>query len=134
MALPVKLQAVVDVMEAQSDEVTAYINRKTGEPAAVSDEEISYAERDDDDDFVPEWQKELVEQAKGLAITSKSTSDTNERSTLAVQFNSLLTQIDTLAADASYGGSNLIQATPDNLTVSFNESGTSTLTVSPVLV
>ena len=62
IALPVKLQAVVDVMEAQSDEVTAYINRKTGELAAVSDEEISYAERDDDDGFIPEWQEELVEQ------------------------------------------------------------------------
>ncbi len=64
MALPVKLQDVDDVMEAQSDEVTAYINRKTGELAAVSDEEISYAERDDDDGFIPEWQEELVEHSK----------------------------------------------------------------------
>jgi hypothetical protein len=67
MALPVNLQAVVDQMEAQSDEVTAYINRKTGELAAVSDEEISYAERDDVDGFIPEWQVELVEQEIGRA-------------------------------------------------------------------
>lgn len=75
---------------------------------------------------------ELVEQAKGLAITSKATSDTSERSTLAVQFNSLLTQIDSLANDASFSGTNLIQGSPDNLTVTFNETGTSTLTVSGI--
>jgi flagellin len=75
---------------------------------------------------------ELVEQAKGLAITSKATSDTNERSALAVQFNSLLTQIDSLANDASFGGTNLVQGTPDNLTVTFNEDGTSTLTVAGI--
>ena len=40
---------------------------------------------------------ELVNQAKGLANNAKATGDTNERSTLAVQFNSLLTQVNTLA-------------------------------------
>lgn len=72
---------------------------------------------------------ELVEQAKGLAITSKATGDTSERSTLAVQFNSLLAQIDSLANDASFGGTNLLQASPDNLAVTFNEDATSNLTV-----
>ena len=75
---------------------------------------------------------ELVEQAKGLAVTSKATSDTNERSSLAVQFNSLLTQIDSLANDASFGGTNLVQGTPDNLTVTFNEDGTGTLTIAGI--
>jgi flagellin len=74
---------------------------------------------------------ELVEQAKGLAVTSKATSDTNERSSLAVQFNSLLTQIDSLANDASFGGTNLVQGTPDNLTVTFNEDGTSIMKTAP---
>ncbi len=75
---------------------------------------------------------ELVEQAKGLAITAKATSDTNERSSLGVQFNALLLQIDSLGNDASFGGTNLIQATPDNLTVSFNEDSSSTLTISGI--
>ena len=39
---------------------------------------------------------ELVNQAKGLASNAKATGDTNERSTLAVQFNSLLGQINTM--------------------------------------
>jgi len=72
----------------------------------------------------------LVEQAKGLAVSAKATSDTNERSSLAVQFNALLTQVDSLANDASFGGTNLLKASPDNLTVNFNEDGSSSLTIS----
>lgn len=72
---------------------------------------------------------ELVEQAKGLANTAKATGDTAERSLLAVQFNELLGQIDDLANDASFNGTNLIQSTPDNLEVDFNEDGTSDLTI-----
>jgi flagellin len=75
---------------------------------------------------------ELVEQAKGLAVNAKATSDTSERSSLAVQFNSLLSQVDSLANDASFGGTNLLKATPDNLTVNFNEDGTSSLTIAGV--
>ena len=61
---------------------------------------------------------------------AKATGDTNEKSTLAVQFNALLTQIDDLANDSSFNGTNLIQATPDTLTVEFNEDGSSDLTIS----
>ncbi|MEX2618353.1 MAG: flagellin [Alphaproteobacteria bacterium] len=75
---------------------------------------------------------ELIEQAKGLAITAKATSDTNERSSLSVQFNALLDQVDSLGNDASFGGTNLLQTTPDNLVVNFNEDGTSVLTVAGI--
>ena len=72
---------------------------------------------------------DLVEQAKGLASFAKATGDTNERSTLAVQFNELLSQIDSLANDATFNGTNLLQASPDNLDVVFNEDNTSNLTI-----
>ncbi len=72
---------------------------------------------------------ELVEQAKGLVNTAKATGDTAERSLLAVQFNELLGQIDNLANDASFNGTNLIRATPDNLEVDFNEDGSSDITI-----
>lgn len=75
---------------------------------------------------------ELIEQAKGIAITAKATSDTNERSSLATQFDALLAQIDALANDSTYAGTNLIQGSPDNLTVNFNEDGTSNLTISGI--
>lgn len=72
---------------------------------------------------------ELVNQAKGLASNAKATGNTNERSTLAVQFNELLGQIDTIANDSSFNGTNLLQATPDNLAVEFNTDNTSNLTI-----
>lgn len=75
---------------------------------------------------------ELVEQAQGIAITAKATGDTNERSSLGVQFDALLLQINDLTNDASYNGQNLIQGTPDNLVVDFNEDSTSQLTVSGI--
>jgi flagellin len=52
------------------------------------------------------------------------------RSILQGNFNSLLTQIDQLAGDASYNGVNLL--TGNNLTVNFNENGTSGLTIAGV--
>ncbi len=73
----------------------------------------------------------LLEAAKGLAASARSASAA-DRSTLAVQYNTIQTQITNLAADSSYQGKNLIKASPDNLTVNFNEAGTSTATVTGV--
>jgi flagellin-like hook-associated protein FlgL len=52
------------------------------------------------------------------------------RANLEAQYNALLTQIDQLAADASYNGINLLNG--DNLKVTFNESGSSSLTIQGV--
>lgn len=75
---------------------------------------------------------QLIEQAQGIAITAKATGDTNERSSLAVQFDALLLQIDNLANDSSYQGQNLIQGAPDNLVVDFNEDSSSQLTIAGI--
>ncbi len=75
---------------------------------------------------------QLVEQAKGLVITAKATSDLTERASLAVQFDAIRTQIDHLSNDSSYNGTNLISNGPDNLTVTFNENATSNLTIAGV--
>ena len=72
---------------------------------------------------------ELVQQAQGLANQATATGDTNDKSTLSVQYTALLPKIDDLANDSSFNGTNLIQATPDTLTVEFNEDGTSDLTI-----
>ncbi|MGD9768936.1 MAG: flagellin, partial [Pseudolabrys sp.] len=52
------------------------------------------------------------------------------RSNYQQQFNDLLGQIDSLAKDASYNGVNLLNG--DDLKVTFNEKGTSSLTISGV--
>lgn len=70
--------------------------------------------------------------ANALGIVGTSTNGTN-RNSFVTDFNTLRTQIDQLAADASFKGVNLLQA-GNNLTVNFNEDQTSTLTIASKLL
>jgi flagellin-like hook-associated protein FlgL len=72
--------------------------------------------------------EDLVAQAKSLANSALSSASTTERSSLATQFGTILTQINGLALDANYKGTDLLDN--DDLTVKFNESSTSSLTIS----
>jgi flagellin-like hook-associated protein FlgL len=76
--------------------------------------------------------KKLVDTAKGLASQARQSGDATVRDTLAAQFDVILTQITELAADSGYNGVNLIGTAPDDLTVTFNESNTSSITVTGV--
>jgi flagellin-like hook-associated protein FlgL len=69
----------------------------------------------------------LIASAKSTAQSALSTSDTAERSTLAIQFNTLMDQIDTLAEDSGYKGVNFLSN--DSLTVTFDADGDSTLAI-----
>jgi flagellin len=74
--------------------------------------------------------------AAALGLTTSSTTNSvaigssSTRSTLQTNFNSLLTQINQLASDSGYNGINLLSG--DNLTIDFNPTGTSTLTITGV--
>jgi flagellin len=70
----------------------------------------------------------LVAQAKSLAQAALASSSSTERSDYAIQFNALMDQVDDLAGDAGYKGTNLLNS--NDLTVNFNEDATSSLTVS----
>jgi flagellin len=72
----------------------------------------------------------LVESAKAVANQAMASSDAAVRSDLATQFGDLLTQIDELAADASFNGVNLLDG--DDLTVNFNEDASSQLVITGV--
>ena len=74
----------------------------------------------------------IVQQMKGIALGAQSDASTTNRSKAALQFNDLRRQLDNLAFDASYKGTNLIKGSPANLKVTFSEDGSSTLTVSGV--
>jgi flagellin len=70
----------------------------------------------------------------GVGATTYSPTETftanATRTSLQTDFNNLLTQITELAGDASFNGINLLDG--DNLTVTFNEDGSSTLGISGV--
>ena len=72
----------------------------------------------------------LVQSAQSLVSQAQQTTDTTTRATLSTQFTDLLTQIGQLAGDAGFNGVNLLGG--DDLTVTLNETGTSTTTVSGV--
>jgi flagellin len=72
--------------------------------------------------------EDLIAQAKSLANSALATANTTERASYATQFGNLRTQIDALASDAIYKGTNLLA--DGNLSVIFNEGSTSSLTIS----
>jgi len=84
--------------------------------------------------------KTITEQMKAIAEDAKGETDSNVRANLGKQFNELIVQIDTMAKDAVYSGTNFLQGTSDSanstakgnqtLTVQFNEKlDQSTLTL-----
>jgi flagellin len=66
----------------------------------------------------------LIESVKGLASAARSASDLTN---LNAQLTETFAQIDALATDAGYKGSNLLAG--DTVTVDFNEGGTSSLDI-----
>jgi len=71
---------------------------------------------------------DLVASAKALAQAALSSSDQDEIDSYAAQVDDLLLQIDDMAGDAGYKGTNLLEAA-SSLTINFNEDATSSLTV-----
>jgi flagellin-like hook-associated protein FlgL len=75
----------------------------------------------------------LVQSAQALVSQAQQTSDTTVRSGLAAQFDAILTQIGTLSGDSGFNGINLLDKNNSaDLTVTLNESGTSSVTISAV--
>src|SRR5579872_3729031 len=72
----------------------------------------------------------LVQSAQALVSQAQQTADTTVRAGLATQFNAVLTQIDQLAGDSGFNGINLLAN--NSLTVTLDESGTSSVTISGV--
>src|ERR1700690_9815 len=61
----------------------------------------------------------LVQQAQSLAQSAMATTNTTSQANLATQYSSLMTQIDNMAGDSGFQGTNLIGTTSVTLTVSF---------------
>lgn len=70
----------------------------------------------------------LLGAAAGIADAALSTSDETARTALSRQFDEILNQLDTIATDSGYRGTNLLKS--QSLTVNFGEAaGQSTLTI-----
>ena len=69
----------------------------------------------------------FAQQAKAVAQSALDSSDATERENYMKQFNDILGQIDGIAKDSGYKGVNLLNG--GNLTVKFNEDGSSDLKI-----
>ena len=69
----------------------------------------------------------FAQQAKAVAQSAADSSDVTERDNYMKQFNDILAQIDGIAKDSGYKGVNLLNQ--GSLTVKFNETGDSSLTI-----
>jgi flagellin len=75
----------------------------------------------------------LVEAAKGKANQALQSSSYTDRRRYASEYNDLLSQVEALAKDAGYSGKNLLGGgTANDLSVVFNELGTSKLNIAAV--
>ncbi len=72
----------------------------------------------------------LVQSAQALVSQAQQANNTTTQAALSTQFNSILTQIGQLAGDSSFNGINLLAG--NTLTVTLNESGSSSTTVTGV--
>ena len=72
----------------------------------------------------------LVQSAQALVSQAQQANNTTTQASLATQFNSLLSQIGQLASDSGFNGVNLLAG--NSLTITLNESGSSTTTISGV--
>src|SRR6185436_8558983 len=75
----------------------------------------------------------LVQSAQALVSQAQQNSDVTLRANLATQFDQILAQIGTLAADSGFNGINLLDSNnSSDLTVMLNETGSSSVTIAAV--
>ncbi len=66
MALPVKLNDVIEALEAAAEECAHYLDRRTGEIVMVTNEEMEAAEEDELISEYPDWQREAILKAREI--------------------------------------------------------------------
>ena len=69
MALPVKLQDVIDALELTSDSIAYFLDRRNGEIEMITDEVWTAAQDDELISEYPEWQRESILKAREIQTT-----------------------------------------------------------------
>ena len=66
MTVRVKLDDIIDGLECQSDESSAFLDKRTGKVVLINDYEMRAAEDDDPMEDFPDWEQDLVRIAKEI--------------------------------------------------------------------
>jgi hypothetical protein len=70
MTIPVRLNDVIEALDAAGDEHTHYFDRRTGEIVLVTNEEMEAAQEDELISEYPDWQREAILKAQEI-LTSE---------------------------------------------------------------
>jgi PHD/YefM family antitoxin component YafN of YafNO toxin-antitoxin module len=66
MGFPVKLREIIEAIDFQTDESTAYVNKETGEIVIISEEEFHAAGDQESLENYPEWQQDNIKIAREI--------------------------------------------------------------------
>ena len=66
MAILIKLDNIIEVLEFQSDESSSFLNTKTGEVVLMTDYAMRAAEDDEPLEDLPDWERDLVTIAREI--------------------------------------------------------------------
>ena len=66
MGFPIKLSEIIGVMDTQPEDSAAYVNKKTGEIVAPTEEAFTAAENEDPLEEYPEWQQVDIKTAREI--------------------------------------------------------------------
>lgn len=72
MGVRVKLSDIIEAIDFQTDDISSYLNVKTGEVVTVTDEDFGAAEDQEDLDEYPSWQQENIETAQEILAHKES--------------------------------------------------------------
>jgi Uncharacterised protein family (UPF0158) len=66
MSLPVKLNDIIEALEAAGGELTHYLDKRTGEIVLLTTEDMEAAEEDELISEYPDWQRESILKAREI--------------------------------------------------------------------
>ncbi len=66
MGVQAKLVDIIDGLESQSNECTAFFRKQTGEVVIISDEELRAAENEESLEDYPAWQQDMIQSAQDI--------------------------------------------------------------------
>jgi len=113
-----------------TDELVTALNAIDNVSASIGDDGALSIEATNGEDLVLAEGTNTPLADFGVTAGTTEAAANADRAAFATQFDELRSQINQLAADASYNGNNLLAG--DSLTVTFNEDSTSSLTVTGV--
>lgn len=73
MITNVKLEDIIEQIDFAGDSHKSFFNKITGEIHLISDEDSMHCDEDfEEDEFIPEWQKEIIRIAKDISEHSEN--------------------------------------------------------------